>query len=337
MTILDVPLIDISAFRDGTDEDRRQVAQEVGRACADIGFLIITGHGVHPDQIKAVYDASKEFFDRPLAEKAKVGRPDPAHIRGYSGMGTEALAQLDEDEPAPADLKEIFDIGPSNIPGDHPYYHSEAAGAAFAPNVWPETPAGIKDRLVGLFDTMNDTAQLLSRVFAKALGLEPDYFLPKIDKHTSILRVNYYPRQDTPALPRQMRGGAHTDYTAFTVLWQEKVPSGGLQVLNKAGDWVDVPYVENSFVVNIGDSLARWTNDRWVSTFHRVVNPDPRDAATTDRISIVFFFQPNYDAVIECIPTCQSADNPAKYAPIRNGEYLAAKFAQQQISEEQTV
>ncbi|MDV7090182.1 isopenicillin N synthase family oxygenase [Rhodococcus sp. IEGM 248] len=334
MTILDVPLIDISAFRDGSDEGRRRVADEVERACRDIGFLVITGHGVDPKQIESVYGTSKEFFALPLAQKSLVSRPDPSHIRGYSGMGTEALAQLDEDEPAPPDLKEIFDVGPTDVPADDDYY--TAGGAAFAPNVWPQQPDAMQEQLTGLFGTMTDAAHLLGRVFAAALGIESDYFRSRTDKHTSIMRVNFYPRQEEPALHRQMRGGAHTDYTAFTVLWQEDVPSGGLQVLNKAGNWVDVPYVPGSLVVNIGDSLARWTNDRWVSTYHRVVNPAPKDAATTDRVSIVFFFQPNYDAVIECIPTCQSELNPARYAPIRNGDYLAEKFAQQQITQKES-
>ncbi|MGW0038076.1 isopenicillin N synthase family dioxygenase [Gordonia sp. NPDC003376] len=333
MTLLDVPLIDISAFRDGTDADRRRVAADVDRACRDIGFLIITGHGVGPDQIRRVYDTSKEFFALPDEEKLLAARPDPSHIRGYSGFGTEALAQL-EDEAAPPDLKELFDVGPSNVPHDDPYFSVESAGATFAPNVWPARPSALETELTEMFSTMSNTAHLLGTVFASALNLDPDYFLPKTDKHTSIMRVNRYPKQEIPALPGQLRTGAHTDYTAFTVLWQEEVRSGGLQVLNKAGDWVDVPYIPDSFVVNIGDSLARWTNDAWVSTMHRVVNPARDEAANHDRISIVFFFQPNYDAVIECLPTCKSDTQPAKYAPIRNGEYLAMKFAQQQIVEE---
>ncbi|MFF4597923.1 isopenicillin N synthase family dioxygenase [Amycolatopsis sp. NPDC001319] len=331
MTLLDVPLIDLSGFRDGDETTRRRIADEVGRACRDIGFLVIKGHGVAPEKIKTAYDTSLEFFSQDVSVKAAAGRPDPSHIRGYIGLGVESLAQLDN-MAAPPDIKELFDVGPSDVPADA--YH-EAGGAAFAPNVWPETPNVMKPVLTDMFDTMTGTAQLLSQVFAMALDLEPDYFLPKIDKHTSIMRVNYYPAQEEPPLAGQMRVGQHTDYTAFTVLWQEAVDSGGLQVLNKAGEWVDVPVIPDSLVVNIGDSLARWTNDTWVSTMHRVVNPERTVVPTNRRISIVMFFQPNYDAVIECIPTCQGPDRPPKYAPIKNGEYLAAKFAQQQIDEEE--
>ncbi|MEV4596868.1 2-oxoglutarate and iron-dependent oxygenase domain-containing protein [Amycolatopsis sp. NPDC049253] len=331
MTLLDVPLIDLSGFRDGDEATRRRIADEVGRACRDIGFLVITGHGVAPEKIKTAYETSLEFFSQDVSAKAVAGRPDPSHIRGYIGRGVESLAQLDN-MAAPPDIKELFDVGPSDVPADA--YH-EAGGATFAPNVWPETPGAMKPVLTDMFDTMTGTAQMLSQVFAMALDLEPDYFLPKIDKHTSIMRVNYYPAQEEPPLPGQMRVGQHTDYTAFTVLWQEAVDSGGLQVLNKAGEWVDVPVIPDSLVVNIGDSLARWTNDTWVSTMHRVVNPEHTVVPTNTRISIVMFFQPNYDAVIECIPTCQGPDRPAKYAPIKNGEYLAAKFAQQQIDEEE--
>lgn len=328
MALLNVPRIDIAEFIGGDAQAKRRVAEAVGQACCDIGFLVITGHGIERSLIEAAYRSSKQFFGLDVTEKMLVGRPEPSHIRGYSGMGTESLSQLEE-EAAPPDLKELFDVGPSNVPADDPYYLG--GGAAFAPNVWPTEPPDLEPSLTVLFEAMNSVAQLLSRIFATSLGIPEEYFLPKIDKHTSILRVNYYPRQNQEALPGQLRAGAHTDYTAFTILWQEEVDSGGLQVLNKAGQWVDVPYVPDSFVVNIGDSLARWTNDTWVSTMHRVVNPTIDNGSSNDRISIVFFFQPNYDTVIECISTCEGPGRPRKYGPIRNGEYLAMKFAQQQV------
>jgi isopenicillin N synthase-like dioxygenase len=333
VTLLDVPLIDLTGFRDGDAASRQRIAAQVGQASRDIGFLLITGHGVDPHQIDDTYRTSHAFFAQDVAAKLAVARPDPSHIRGYSGLGTESLAALD-DEVVPPDIKELFDVGPSDVPPGDPYYDPANAGATFAPNVWPAEPSALEPVLTGMFGAMEELAQMLSEVFALALDLDSDFFKSKIDKHTSIMRLNYYPAQPDVPLNRQLRGGQHTDYTAFTILWQESVPSGGLQVLNKAGEWVDVPALPGTFVVNIGDSLARWTNDTWVSTMHRVVNPDRPAGASKDRISIVFFFQPNYDAVIECIPTCQSAQRPAKYGPIRNGDYLAMKFAQQQILEE---
>ncbi|MGF7236310.1 MAG: isopenicillin N synthase family dioxygenase, partial [Frankia sp.] len=293
MTLLDVPLIDIGEFHTGNDVTRKHIADEVGRACRDIGFLVLTGHGVPMSQIDDAYGSTKKFFGLDLAEKMSVARPDPSHIRGYSGMGTEALAQL-EDEPAPPDLKELFDVGPSDVPTDDPYYSAESAGETFAPNVWPAHASDVRPALTELFTTMGGLARSMSQIFAVALDLEPDFFLPKVDKHTSILRVNYYPSQPNAPLPNQLRGGAHTDYTAFTILWQEPVVGGGLQVRNKAGQWIDVPSVPGSFVVNAGDTLHRWTNGRFLSTPHRALPP-----TGTHRYAIPFFLAPHLDSRIE--------------------------------------
>ncbi|MCZ6774750.1 MAG: isopenicillin N synthase family oxygenase [Proteobacteria bacterium] len=331
MTVLNVPLIDISAFDSHDEPTRRGLVERVAAACRDIGFLTITGTGVSGDSVAAVVAECRRFFDLDLALKLAAGRPQPDHIRGYSGMGTEALSQL-EKEAAPPDLKELFDVGPFDLPSDDPYFAPENAGASFASNVWPEKAPGLRPAMCEYFTAMDALAHKMTHIFAAALDLTETYFDDKTDRHISILRANYYPKQMTPPLPKQLRGGGHTDYTAFTILWQEAVVGGGLQVRNMNGDWVDVPAVPDSFVVNIGDSLARWTNDTWVSTMHRVVNPPPDIAAEVDRLSLVFFFQPNYDAIIECISTCQGPDRPAKYAPVPNGEFLAEKFAEQQIA-----
>jgi isopenicillin N synthase-like dioxygenase len=176
---------------------------------------------------------------------------------------------------------------------------------------------------------MEDLNLRVLQIFATALGLAPDHFAGKVDRHISILRANYYPRQVAEPRPNQIRGGGHTDYTALTILWQEDVPGGGLEVRTRTGEWIPVPVVPGTFVVNLGDSMMRWTNDTWVSTMHRVVNP-PRDiAANLARISFAYFVQPNYDAVIECIDSCQSEDRPAKYPPVFNGVYLLEKFTRQ--------
>jgi isopenicillin N synthase-like dioxygenase len=328
-----VPLIDISKFDSTDPEERREVVESVSTACREIGFLLVTGTQV-PAQIEetTVRECNK-FFGLELDEKLAVCRPDPSHIRGYSGVGTEALSQLEKDR-APPDLKEVFDVGPYDLPAEDDYFSPEKAGASFAPNVWPKKLPSLRPAMSAYFLAMEDLAEKMARIFALALELPESYFLSKIDRHISILRANFYAKQLVPPLPNQLRGGGHTDYTAYTILWQQEVPGGGLQVRDKHGEWIDVPVIPGSFVVNIGDSLARWTNDLWVSTMHRVVNPPPEIAHETDRLSLVFFFQPNYDAIIECIETCQGPDNPAKYAPIANGDYLAQKFAEQQIGAE---
>ncbi len=313
-----------------TGEERRAVIDEVARACRDLGFLIISGTRVPATTIADTVNECRRFFALQPAEKFAAQRPQPAHIRGYVGVGAESLSQL-EQEAAPPDLKELFDVGPFDFPADDPYHSEARAGASFAPNVWPPAAPGLRPAMTRYFQAMESLTLELSHLFAAALALPETFFDDKIDRHISILRANYYPRQEHSPLARQLRAGGHTDYTAFTVLWQEAVRGGGLQIRNHDGEWLDVPAAPDTFVVNIGDSLARWTNDTWVSTMHRVVNPPPSIAAESDRLSLVYFFQPNYDAIIECIPTCRSADRPAKYAPVANGDYLAMKFAEQQI------
>ena len=210
-------------------------------------------------------------------------------------------------------------------------YHRARASSWFVPNIWPTQPPGFADALQAYFVTMETLACRLMRLFALALDLPPGFFDDKIDRHISNMYINYYPAQANPPEPGQLRAGAHTDYGSLTILAPtdafEAVPglaTSGLQVRDHAGAWHDVAPPPGTFVVNIGDLMAQWTNDRWVSTLHRVVNP-PRAAAQTDRMSLVFFHQPNDDALIECLPSC-CIDTAPKYAPVTSGEHQARKL-----------
>ena len=304
MTLLSVPVIDLAPFRSGDEASKRAVAEKVGQACHDIGFLIVSGHGVPDTLIQDTYRTAQEFFALPLREKEAVDRPAPDVVRGYSAVGGEGLS-YSLDEPTPPDLKESFTIGPDDFDRADPYF----TGPAY-------------------FGAMEKLAADLMRMFALALDLPENFFDDKIDHHISMFRALRYPSQVQPPEPGQMRAGAHSDYGSLTILRQEQRP-GGLQVQNKAGEWVDVPAIPGAFVVNIGDLMMQWTNDLWVSTMHRVVNP-PRDlAGDSDRISLVFFHQPNYDAMVSCLPSCATADKPAKYAPVSSGDHLSSKFVKQ--------
>ena len=156
-----------------------------------------------------------------------------------------------------------------------------------------------------------------------ALDLDGHYFDDNIDRHCSNLFATHYPEYDGAIEPGQLRLGAHTDYGSLTIVYQDE-GAGGLQV-HSGGRWIDVPALPGSFVVNLGDLLARWTNDRWVSTLHRVVNPDAGSTGRSRRISIPFFQQPNYDALIECLRSCQGPSNPPRYPPILSGVNMIEK------------
>ncbi len=321
MTLTRVPVIDVARLAGG-ESDRRAVAKEIGRACEDIGFFTIVGHGVDEALVRRMDEVSRAFFDLPVADKQRVRRPKPEQSRGYIGLGEENLSY--SVGRSTTDLKEFFAIGPVDVP-DAPYYRAPAAYPSFAPNVWPERPPALRAIYTDYYRAMERLAARLMRAFALALELREDFFHDKTDRHISGIRVINYPDQPDAPAAGQLRAGAHSDYGALTILKAENVP-GGLEVLNRAGDWVAVAPVADSFVINLGDLMMHWTNDRWISTLHRVANP-PRDAALgSRRQSIVFFYQPNYDALIECLPGCCGPDNPAKYAPVTSGEHRLRKF-----------
>lgn len=327
MTWLTVPVIDIAPCRTGAASDKRRLARAIETACRDIGFLIIAGHDVSPGLITDVEEVSREFFDLPLVEKMRVLRPTPDVTRGYIPIEGESVARS-RGEYAPGDLNESFMVGPVDV-GDTAYFHGPAAGKHFAPNLWPDRPSRLRAVYTTYYRVMSDLARTLMRLFALALDQPETFFDDKIDRHISRLRVRNYPAPARPPAPGQLRAGAHSDYGSLTILKAED-KAGGLQVMNPAGDWVDVPIVTDCFIVNLGDLMARWTNDQWVSTLHRVVNPPMDLAPLSRRQSLVFFHNPNYDAVIECIPSCRGPANPPKYPATTSGEHLRSQFVRTQ-------
>jgi isopenicillin N synthase-like dioxygenase len=328
MTLMQVPVIDIAPFRDGDAAGKAAVARQVGQACRDIGFLIISGHGIDPALIERTDAVSRKFFDLPLEDKMAVVRPAMDVTRGYIPIETEAVA-ASRGEKTAGDLNESFMIGPVDVDPSDPYYTRPEAGKHFHPNLWPAAPDGLRETYTAYYRAMGDLAARFMRIFALALELPEAFFDDKIDRHISRLRIRNYPEQATPPKPGQLRAGAHSDYGSLTILKAEANP-GGLQVFNKEGEWVDVPIMEGTYIVNLGELMARWTNDAWVSTLHRVVNPPAEHALGSRRQSIIFFHNPNYDADITCIPSCAGADNPPKYPPTTSGDHLRNQFVRTQ-------
>ncbi|MCX5513933.1 2OG-Fe(II) oxygenase [Kaistia algarum] len=316
-----VPVVDIAPFLTGTPAEKAAVAELVDRTNREIGFLVITGHGFDLGLLQRWFDLSKRFFEGPAAIKEAVRHAGSAVQQGYHGSASSGLAAK-EGQEAPPDLREYFMIGRSDLSA--PVYSSEAARPFHPDNVWPDAPAGFRETGTAYYEAVSALGADLMRLFALALKLPEDWFDDKIDHSFSILSSIYYAAQKTAPLPGQLRAGAHTDYGSLTILAPTAAP-GGLQVRTLAGDWVDVPHVPGAFVVNIGDMMQRWTNDRWLSNLHRVVNPPSAVASTSPRQSIAFFLHPNYDATIECIPTCTSPGEIPKHKPIAAGQYMREK------------
>ena len=324
MTQDQVPVIDIGPFLDGDAAGRAQVVDQVRAACEGIGFFTIVGHRIDPGLITALRDAARAFFALPEAEKDKVRPPVGGVPRGYRAIGDEGLA-YGAGEETPPDLKEVFHLGPPDFPADD-YHTCEGAVAHFIANVYPDAPADFRDVATRYYRTIEDLCRHIEEMFALALDLPAEFFRTYTDKQIGALRIIHYPPTKAAPLPGQLRAGAHTDYGTFTVLLSENRP-GGLQVRTRAGEWIDVSTPADSFVINIGDLMMRWTNDRFVSNPHRVAVPPEDAGSAADRLSVVFFHHPNYDAEIACIPTCCSDDNPPKYPPVFSGPYRVGKYS----------
>ena len=289
--------------------ETRTVVDQVGLACRQIGFLTVTGHGVPDELIESTAEAARGFFDLPADEKLVLTQGEPTlGLPVYRPLRSESLA-ASLGQKTPGDLKESLDWGPA-VPG-------------FG---WPEHPPGLRPLFEAYFEALGGLGERIRRFFALALDLPEEWFEPFFGGHSSSLRVINYPRPEAEVEPGQLRAGAHTDYGCMTILRTEDAP-GGLQVQTRAGEWLDVHAVPGSFVVNLGDMMARWTNDHWIATLHRVAVPPADRVARSRRQTIVFFHDPRADAVIECIPSCTDAAHPPRYEAVTALDHVTAKAA----------
>jgi isopenicillin N synthase-like dioxygenase len=313
-----VKLIDLARLH---GPDRAAFAAELDAACRDIGFLLVAGHGVPPDLIRRVHAVSTAFFRLPESEKRPL-QVAPGRIHGWTGARQSYLADtLAPGEQRAPDWKEGFSVGPVDTPPD---LTAEEA-PYFGRNLWPTRPDGFVEVWEDFYREMERLAETLMAAFALALRLPEDYFAARIDRHITGLAAHYYPPQPVAPAPGQLRAGAHTDFGSLTIL-STGDDSSGLQVRDRDGIWQDIAAPPEAFVVNIGDLMAQWTNDRWVSTLHRVVNPSP-ERAHLPRQSIAFFHQPNWHALVECLPGCGSVTNLPRHAPITSGAHFERKLA----------
>lgn len=303
-----VPVIDVGDLL-GSDGDRRQrVADELGRACETVGFLSVVGHGIDPAVIDDAFTQMRRLFSLPTPTKLDLVAVDGGANRGYDRPDSR---RLDPTQPeGPTDLNESYMLGPEFLAGK--------SGPMQGENIWPALD-GFREPIERYHLAAMSLCERLLEAMALSLGLDERFFASAHTAPVCTLRMLHYPPRPADAAADQLGAGAHTDWGAITVLAQDDV--GSLQVLARDQTWVDVEPYPGALVVNVGDLLARWTNDRYTSTLHRVVG-----APDTERYSVACFFDLDHDAHIECLPTCTSEDNPPRYEPTTAGEHLMERY-----------
>ena len=282
----------------------------------------IVGHGIPALAAADLARAIDRFFALPAATRQGLRAPSPEINRGYTGAGTERLS-YSLGVASAADLFEAFNIG---VPASaHPTLALDPVH--YPENIWPDALPDFRAAVETWFGHAGALARRMTRIFEIALGLPAGYFAACQDHSLDVMRLNHYalPPGSVHAAPDQFGMGAHTDYGIVTVLWADAV-APGLQVLDPTAGWQDVVPAPGALLINLGDLLARWTNDRWLSTLHRVLPPIDADGRVLRRRSAAFFHDGNADALVACLPGCQDVDHPALYAPVRIADHLAAKL-----------
>lgn len=303
-----LPIIDISALRSNDPQAQKAVAEQMRRACETRGFFYVTGHGIDPQLIEQVFVNSQDFFGQNMQVKLALDKRHSNCNRGYEPLRAQTL-----EAGAPPDLKESFYIGEDVASNDPAVL---AGRFNTGPNQWPSTPISFRSVMQNYYAAAHDVCATIVRGLAMSLDLPKNHFDAYLQDAASTLRLLHYPPQPANPLPDEKGCGAHTDFGGITLLMQDSV--GGLQVWDEqANGWIDATPVPGAYVVNIGDLFARWTNDRYVSTLHRVINASGRQ-----RYSIPFFFTGNPLHSVECISTCLPEGAAPKYPAITVEEHL---------------
>lgn len=304
---MDIPIIDFSSYDPHNMDANQALAAEVDAALTTYGFIAGRNVGVSQELLQQTFDYTKAFFARPMDAKRPYAYTDPKANFGYQPILSETL------QPGkPADLKEAFTM--RDLLG---HYDDVSA--------WPDEQ--FRELARRFFEACTNASHRVLRVFALALGADPEYFVRLHSGENVTMRFLHYPAIGFDVEAAQMGAGAHTDYGAITLLFQDAI--GGLQLRCGDNEWVDVPPIAQTVNINTGDLMQRWSNGRYPSTEHRVV---PK-IGHTDRYSIAFFTDPDDDTLVECLPSCVSAAQPAAYAPIRAGDHIQQKIDASQSPE----
>ncbi len=293
----EIPIIDMTAYRAGEPHAIEKLAAQLRDVTENIGFFYLAGHGIQDNLVANVFEQSRRFHALPLDVKSRI--PYLAHdtfLSGYQPCGTPRAKKASVDIVARVkpNLLSKFSV------------NRESGGEIV--NMWPENLPGFRETVSKYHARVEALGRELLPAWAVSLGLDRQWFEPFFEKpHVTLSMLHYPPQADIG--DRQYGIAPHTDNSFMTLLAQSNV--GGLAVRMPSGHWRMVDKIPGTFLINTGNLMVRWTNGRYLSTKHRVIN-----TANVDRYSLPVFFGPSPDALIECAPTCCSSENPAKYEPI---------------------
>lgn len=304
-----IPVIRLAALLNDDGQAHADLAASIGRACQESGFFYIVGHGIPDTTVQRAFDVSRQLFALPATSKAELDIQRSPYMRGYFSYGA------DKSDGVHGDVKEGFDLA-ADLPADDPYVASKVP--FYGPNVWPRQIPEFRATMMEYHSRVLELGLRLLRFFAISLGVPEDFFQGKFDKPMAQIRMLRYPPH-VGTTGKHIGAGEHTDFGWITMIAQDRI--SGLEIQAASGEWVPVPFMDSSFVVNVGDLMSRWTNDRYPATMHRVVNRSDRD-----RYSIAFFMDPDYHTCVECLDSCRDVDTPSRYPPIVVGDYMNQRF-----------
>lgn len=313
-----IPIIDFNDVFSGDTRALKTIAEKIRKASIEIGFFYIKNHGIPQTLIEQVFAVSKRFFTLPLEQKMELHVSRFEQHAGYIPVGGEKLD--DYSERGHPDQKESLEVSIGLQVNDA----NKKDGDLFLPGtLWLRTHPEIREVLHTYYKQMWGLSRLLYRITALALGLPEEFFTDSFSRPITNIRLLSYPPVDiNTKINNKIRAcGEHSDYLGYNLLVQDQV--GGLEVLNSNGEWIEATPVPGTFVVNTGDLISHWTNDLFASTVHRVtVNKSGQY-----RNAVAFFTGPNFDASIECLPSCTDDKHPPKYPPTTTGEYLFQRLS----------
>jgi isopenicillin N synthase-like dioxygenase len=308
-----IPSLDLADFLSGDPARKQKFVADLGEAYNTIGFIALRNHGLSDDLSSRLYAATKKLFDLPDEIKQKYENPELAGQRGYISKGKEHAKGRNT-----GDLKEFYHVG-QEVKDDDPIK------AEYPENIWPEEVPEFKETALAAYKALESAGKEILRALAIYLGLDENYFDAKVHHGNSILRpIHYFPIEDPDSVPADaVRAAEHGDINLITLLMGAS--ADGLQVLRRDGKWIPITALPEQIVVNVGDMLARLTNNNLKSTIHRVVNP-PRELMHTSRYSIPFFMHPRSEMDLTCLETCIDENNPKAYPDATAGEYLTERL-----------